>query len=93
MESNDLEKELIAQNNNKVNRFIPIRNINNRYSDNIILMEKDREIINLSNINNNLKESNDNLLTSIKNKDFEISSLKIDINSLIKEKSLNEKEI
>ena len=93
MESNDLERELIAQNNNKVNRFIPIRNINNRYSDNIILMEKDREIINLSNINNNLKESNDNLLTSIKNKDFEITSLKTDINSLIKEKSLNEKEI
>ena len=94
MESNDLGKELIDQNNNNyMNRFIPIRSINNRYNDSITLMEKDRKIINLSNINNNLKESNDNLLTSIKNRDFEISSLKTDINSLIKEKSLNEKEI
>lgn len=94
MESNDLGKELIDQNNNNyMNRFIPIRSINNRYNDSISLMEKDRKIINLSNINNNLKESNDNLLTSIKNRDFEISSLKTDINSLIKEKSLNEKEI
>ena len=94
MESNDLGKELIDQNNNNyMNRFIPIRSINNRYNDSITLMEKDRKIINLSNINNNLKESNDNLLTSIKNRDFEISSLKTDINSLIKEKSLNEREI
>ena len=93
MESNDLGEELIDQNIIKRNRFIPLRSINNRYNDNIILMEKDREIINLSNSNNNLKEANDNLLASIKNKDFEISSLKTDINSLIKEKKLIEKEI
>ena len=59
----------------------------------IILMEKDKEIIDLSNTNSNLNTQIDSLNKIIKQRDLEIASLKSDINSLISDKKINAQEI
>ena len=95
-EPNDIEEEIPDQNDNitksknKINSFVHIKNKN---KIEFILMEKDKEIMNLSYMNKNLNEKIETLLNEIKNKDLEISSLKIDNNSLNNDKKLFDQEI
>ena len=95
-EPNDIEEEIPDQNDNitkskdKNNSFVHIKNQN---KIEFILMEKDKEIMNLTYMNKNLNEKIETLLNEIKNKDLEISSLKIDNNSLNNDKKLFDQEI
>ena len=95
-EPNDIEEEIPDQNDNitkskdKNNSFVHIKNKN---KIELILMEKDKEIMNLTYMNKNLNEKIETLLNEIKNKDLEISSLKIDNNSLNNDKKLFDQEI
>ena len=95
-EPNDIEEEIPDQNDNitkskdKNNSFVHIKNKN---KIEFILMEKDKEIMNLTYMNKNLNEKIETLLNEIKNKDLEISSLKIDNNSLNNDKKLFDQEI
>ena len=84
----DIQKKYIS---NKTNSLIP--SINNNNNTGLILMDKDKNIIQLSNINKNLKEKNETLLNELNNKNLEISSLKEDINSYNNDKKIFEQEI
>ena len=64
------------------NSFHPFNNSNSISKGNnidILLMEKDKEIINLSNINISLKNQIEQLQKSLNEKSMEISSLKSDL--------------
>ena len=95
-EPNDIEEEIPDQNDNitkskkNINSFVHIKNKN---KIELILMEKDKEIMNLTYMNKNLNEKIETLFNEIKNKDLEISSLKIDNNSLNNDKKLFDQEI
>ena len=90
-----------TNNNQYINPMNPVTqnltSINNSLSKSknldIILMEKDKEIIDLSNTNSNLSTQIDSLNKIIKQRDLEITSLKSDINSLISDKKINAQEI
>ena len=58
----------------------------------LILMEKDKEIINLSNVNASLRNQLEQFLKALKEKDMEINSLKSDISALNSDQKLNEEE-
>ena len=94
----------LFDNNNNNQFFNPINttnpnltSINNSLSKSknldIILMEKDKQIIDLSNTNSNLNTQIDSLNKIIKQRDLEIASLKSDIQSLISDKKINAQEI
>ena len=73
----------------------PFNNINGISKGNnldLILMEKDKEIISLSNINISLKNRIDQLQKSLKEKEIEINSLKSDLLSLNEDQKLKEEE-
>ena len=80
------------ENSTKINSFIPSK-IKNNNNIEFMLMEKDKKIIELSNINKNLNEKIEALSIEIKNKNIEISSLKEDINSYNNDKKIFEQEI
>ena len=80
------ENDNINNSSNKMN-FV----IKNKIE--FIILEKDKEIMNLSFKNKNLNEKIETLKKELKNKDLEISSLKIDNNSLNTDKKLFEQEI
>ena len=73
----------------------PFTNINNISQGNNIdlyLMEKDKEIINISNINKSLKSQIEQLQKSLKEKEMEINNLKSDLESLINDQKLKDEE-
>ena len=83
--------------------FINIMNqnafINNDINDipkgknyDLILMEKDKEIINLSNANASLRNQIEQFQKILKEKDMEINSLKSDISTLNSDQKLKEEE-
>ena len=59
----------------------------------IILMEKDKEIINISEKNAQLNLTIENISNELKNKNLEISTLKSDLTTINNEKKLFEEEI
>ena len=94
MEADNSEKNIIIQKeqNEQINKIIPL--INNKENNlEIILMEKDKEIIKLSEKNSQLNLNLENISNELKNKNMEISTLKSDIQSLNNEKKLYEEEI
>ena len=94
MESENLEKDINNQKNQaeQINKIVPLINKNENNLE-IILMEKDKKIINLSEKNDKLNLDLENISNELKNKNMEIDSLKSDIISLNNEKKLFEEEI
>ena len=94
MELGNHEKETNNQKdqNENINKILPIINKKENNLE-IILMEKDKEIINLSEKNSQLNLNLENISNELKNKNMEISTLKSDIQSLNNEKKLYEEEI
>ena len=94
MESDNLEKNINNQKNQaeQINKIVPLINKNENNLE-IILMEKDKKIINLSEKNDKLNLDLENISNELKNKNMEIDSLKSDIISLNNEKKLFEEEI
>ena len=94
MELGNHEKEKNNQKdqNENINKILPIINKKENNLE-IILMEKDKEIINLSEKNSQLNLNLENISNELKNKSMEISTLKSDIQSLNNEKKLYEEEI
>ena len=94
MELGNHEKEKNNQKdqNENINKILPIINKKENNLE-IILMEKDKEIINLSEKNSQLNLNLENISNELKNKNMEISTLKSDIQSLNNEKKLYEEEI
>ena len=78
-------------NPNSINN-INIQDINKSKNIDLFLMEKDKEIINLSNQTNSLKNNIDRLQKIIKEKDMEINSLKSDILTINGDQKLKEEE-
>ena len=86
------EGQYLSQlNPNSINN-INIQDLNKSKNIDIYLMEKDKEIINLSNQTNSLKNSIEKLQKIIKEKDMEINSLKSDILTLNSDQKLKEEE-
>ena len=97
MESNDINKDNHSKdiNYNSANDINDNINENPYIKDNnieFILMEKDKEIINLSHEIKTLNSNIESLLNAIKNKDLEISLLKADINTFNNDKMIFEEE-
>ena len=94
MELGNHEKEKNNQKdqNENINKILPIINKKENNLE-IILMGKDKEIINLSEKNSQLNLNLENISNELKNKNMEISTLKSDIQSLNNEKKLYEEEI
>ena len=94
MELGNHEKESNNQKdqNENINKILPIINKKENNLE-IILMEKDKEIIKLSEKNSQLNLNLENISNELKNKSMEISTLKSDIQSLNNEKKLYEEEI
>ena len=94
MELGNHEKETNNQKdqNENINKILPIINKKENNLE-IILMEKDKEIIKLSEKNSQLNLNLENISNELKNKNMEISTLKSDIQSLNNEKKLYEEEI
>ena len=94
MELGNHEKETNNQKdqNENINKILPIINKKENNLE-IILMEKDKEIIKLSEKNSQLNLNLENISNELKNKSMEISTLKSDIQSLNNEKKLYEEEI
>ena len=94
MELGNHEKETNNQKdqNENINKILPIINKKENNLE-IILMEKDKEIIKLSEKNSQLNLNLENISNELKNKNMEISTLKSDIQSLNNEKKLCEEEI
>ena len=94
MELGNHEKESNNQKdqNENINKILPIINKKENNLE-IILMEKDKEIIKLSEKNSQLNLNLENISNELKNKNMEISTLKSDIQSLNNEKKLYEEEI
>ena len=89
--SEKLEKNKINQ-TEQIKKIIPI--INNQENNlEIILMEKDKEIMKLSENNSKLNNNMESIKNELQNKNMEISGLKSDIISLNNEKKLLEEEI
>ena len=97
MESNDINKDNHSKdiNNNNTND-INDKIIENPYVKNnnmeFVLMEKDKEIINLSHEIKTLNSNIESLSNIIKNKDLEISLLKADIDTFNNDKKIFEEE-
>ena len=91
----DLKNQEKNINSNKDVHFKKILPMINKKENNleIILMEKDKEIINISEKNAQINLTIENLSNELKNKNLEISTLKSDITSLNNEKKLCEEEI
>ena len=86
------EGQYLSQlNPNSINN-INIQDLNKSKNIDIYLMEKDKEIINLSNQTNSLKNSIEKLQKIIKEKDMEINTLKSDILTLNSDQKLKEEE-
>ena len=94
MDLENKEKELNRQKDKEeqINKMLPIINKKENNLE-IILMEKDKEIINLSDKNAKLNLDLENLSNELKSKNMEISTLNSDIASLNNEKKLFEEEI
>ena len=94
MELGNHEKESNNQKdqNENINKILPIINKKENNLE-IILMEKDKEIIKLSEKNSQLNLNLENISNELNNKNMEISTLKSDIQSLNNEKKLYEEEI
>ena len=94
MEADNSEKNIIIQKeqNEQINKIIPL--INNKENNlEIILMEKDKEIINLSENISKLNKDLENISNELKDKYMEISTLKSDISTINNEKKLYEEEL
>ena len=76
---------------NSVNPNI-INNISKGNNIDLYLMEKDKEIIHLSNQNISLKNQIEQLQKALKEKDMEINTLKADLSSLNTDQKLKEEE-
>lgn len=92
MDSKNQEKDINANKEEHFKKLIPIINKKENNLE-IILMEKDKEIIKLSEKNSQLNLNLENISNELKNKNMEISTLKSDIQSLNNEKKLYEEEI
>ena len=94
MDFENKEKELNRQKDKEeqINKMLPIINKKENNLE-IILMEKDKEIINLSDKNAKLNLDLENLSNELKSKNMELSTLNSDIVSLNNEKKLFEEEI
>ena len=94
MDLENKEKELNRQKDKEeqINKMLPIINKKENNLE-IILMEKDKEIINLSDKNAKLNLDLENLSNELKSKNMELSTLNSDIASLNNEKKLFEEEI
>ena len=94
MDFENKEKELNRQKDKEeqINKMLPIINKKENNLE-IILMEKDKEIINLSDKNAKLNLDLENLSNELKSKNMELSTLNSDITSLNNEKKLFEEEI
>ena len=86
------EAPYLAQlNPNEINN-INIQDLSKSKNIDLFLMEKDKEIINLSNQTKSLKNNLDRLQKIIKEKEMEINSLKSDILTLNNDQKLKEEE-
>ena len=90
MDIQNQENEINNQ-TNKINKLIPF--INKEKNLEVILMEKDKEIINLTEEKTKFNSILENIKNELKNKNLEISSLQSDIISLNNEKKLLGEEI
>ena len=92
LENSEKMKNNKKSQNEQINKIIPM--INNQENNlEIILMEKDKEIMNLSEKNSELNNNLESIKNELKNKNMEISGLKSDIISFNNEKKLFEEEI
>ena len=92
MDSKNQEKDINVNKEEHFKKLIPIINKKENNLE-IILMEKDKEIINISEKNAQLNSTIENISNELKNKNLEISTLKSDISTLNNEKKLFEEEI
>lgn len=94
MESEHSEKIINIKNDKteQISKMIPLINKKENNLE-LILMEKDKEIINLSEKNAKLNLELENISNELKNKNMEISTLNTDIISINNEKKLLEEEI
>lgn len=90
MDIQNQENEINNQ-TNKINKLIPFNNKEKNLE--VILMEKDKEIINLTEEKTKFNSILENIKNELKNKNLEISSLQSDIISLNNEKKLLGEEI
>ena len=74
------------QNSNSSNFNSKKEKINNTWNIDMILLDKDKEIINLSKINRDLNKKINQINNNIENKDMDILTLKTEISSLELEK-------
>ena len=86
------EGPFISQINQNAINNINIQDISKSKNIDICLMEKDKEIINLSNQTTALKNNLEKLQKIIKEKDMEINSLKSDILTINSDQKLKEEE-
>ena len=91
LENSEKMKNNKKSQNEQINKMIPM--INNQENNlEVILMEKDKEIMNLSEKNSELNNNLESIKNELKNKNMEISGLKSDIISFNNEKKLFEEE-
>ncbi len=86
------EAPYLAQLNQNAINNINIQDLSKSKNIDLFLMEKDKEIINLSNQAKSLKNNLDRLQKIIKEKEMEINSLKSDILTLNNDQKLKEEE-
>ena len=86
------EAPYLAQLNPNAINNINIQDLSKSKNIDLFLMEKDKEIINLSNQTKSLKNNLDRLQKIIKEKEMEINSLKSDILTLNNDQKLKEEE-
>ena len=91
MDSKNQEKDINANKEEHFKKLIPIINKKENNLE-IILMEKDKEIINISEKNAQLNSSIENMSNELKNKNLEISTLKSDITTYNNEKNYLKKK-
>ena len=73
-------------------QFNNINELSNGNNIDLILMEKDKEIINLSNVITSLKNQIEQFQKVLKEKDMEINSLKSDLSTINSDQKLREEE-
>jgi len=86
------ESPLLNSMNQNIFRKINLNEISKGNNIDILLMEKDKKIINLSNINISLKNKIEQFQKALKEKDMELSSLKADLSSLNNDQKLKDEE-
>ena len=86
------ESPLLNSMNQNIFNKMKLADISKGSNIDILLMDKDKKIINLSNINISLKNKIEKYQKALKEKDMELNSLKADLSSLNNDQKLKDEE-